>query len=309
METLKILVTGVNGQLGYDVMRELISQGHEVIGSGRSRKYKHLKIDSNFYRYIQMDITNQNKVEYILKKIRPAAIIHCAAWTAVDEAEELTNHEIVYKTNVIGTEYLAKVCNDIGAKILFISTDYVFDGNGTEPWNPENSEPNPQNKYGESKFLGEQAVANATKRFFVVRVSWVFGINGKNFVKTMLNVGKSNNIVKVVDDQIGRPTYTPDLAHLLAEMILSDRYGYYHASNEGEYISWYEFTKEIYRYSKLDTKIIPISTSDYGSTKAKRPKNSRLNNSKISENGFTFLPNWKDAIERYIKELTLQEGE
>lgn len=284
---MKVLVTGVKGQLGHDVVIELNKRNHVAIG-----------VDIE-----EMDITDFSAVEKVIKAERPDAVIHCAAWTAVDAAEEKENREKVFAINSDGTENIAKVCKEINAKMLYISTDYVFDGQGETPLKPDDKNYAPLNVYGESKLKGELAVYKTLDKFFIVRIAWVFGISGKNFIKTMLNVAKTHDTVRVVNDQIGTPTYTFDLARLLVDMIETEKYGYYHATNEGGYISWYDFTKEIYRQAGLNVKVIPVSTAEYGLSKAKRPFNSRLDKSKLKESGFTPLPDWKDAVRRYLKEL------
>lgn len=282
---MKVLVTGVNGQLGYDVVNELKKRNHIAVG-----------VD-----IAEMDITNKKDVETVIGDVNPDAVIHCAAWTAVDLAED--NEDKVMNVNANGTENIALVCKKNNIKMMYISTDYVFDGQGEKPWEPDCKDYKPLNVYGKSKLAGELAVSNNLSRYFIVRIAWVFGKNGKNFIKTMLNVGKTHPEVKVVNDQIGTPTYTYDLARLLVDMIETDKYGYYHATNEGGYISWYEFTKEIYKQAGLNTKIIPVTTKEYGLSKAKRPFNSRLDKTKLVENGFMPLPNWQDALNRYLKEI------
>ena len=291
---MKVFVTGVNGQLGHDVMIELAKRGHEGIGSDLLPK-------DNEPSYVPLDITNSGDVQKTIQQIQPDAVVHCAAWTAVDLAED--NEEKVRKVNVDGTRNIAEVCKEIGAKMLYLSTDYVFDGQGTEPWKPDCKDYKPLNIYGRSKLDGELTVSGILEKYFIVRIAWVFGLNGKNFIKTMLNVGKTHDTVRVVNDQIGTPTYTYDLSRLLVDMIETEKYGYYHATNEGGYISWYDFTCEIYKQAGLNTKVIPVSTAEYGLSKAKRPFNSRLDKSKLIENGFQPLPDWKDAVRRYLKEI------
>ncbi len=302
---MKILVTGVNGQLGHDVVNEAVRCGHEVIGSDITDSYNGIEEHSAVAHtaYVRMDITDSVTVADILQNISPDVVIHCAAWTAVDMAEEENYRQTVYDVNYHGTENIALACKKIHAKLIYISTDYVFDGTGTQPWKADCKHFAPQNVYGDSKLQGELAVSSLLDNYFIVRIAWVFGINGKNFVRTMLNVGKKFDTVKVVNDQIGTPTYTFDLARLLIAMCSSDRYGYYHATNEGGYISWYDFTCEIYRQANYPTKVIPVTTEEYGLAKARRPKNSRLDRSKLTENGFTALPHWKDAVSRYMKEI------
>ncbi len=284
---MRILVTGVKGQLGFDVVNELTKRGHEAIG-----------VD-----IAEMDITDKNSVDTVISRVQPQAVIHCAAWTAVDAAEDEENISKVRAVNATGTQNIADACKKIDAKMMYISTDYVFDGQGTTPWQPDCKDYKPLNVYGQTKLEGELAVANTLTKYFIVRIAWVFGVNGKNFIKTMLNVGKTHDTVRVVNDQIGTPTYTYDLARLLVDMIETDKYGYYHATNEGGYISWYDFTKEIYRQAGYTTKVIPVSTQEYGLSKAARPFNSRLDKSKLIENGFKPLPTWQDALARYLKEI------
>ena len=280
-----VLVTGVKGQLGFDVVNELTKRGHEAVG-----------VD-----IAEMDITDKLSVDTVISSVRPQAVIHCAAWTAVDAAED--NEDKVRAVNATGTKYIAEACKDVGAKLMYISTDYVFDGQGSEPWQPDCKDYRPLNVYGKTKLEGELAVAGTLEKYFIVRIAWVFGVNGKNFIKTMLSVGKTHDTVRVVNDQIGTPTYTFDLARLLVDMIETDKYGYYHATNEGGYISWYDFTKEIYRQAGYATKVIPVSTQEYGLSKAARPFNSRLDKSKLIEKGFKPLPTWQDALARYLKEI------
>lgn len=299
---MKVFVTGINGQVGYEVANILAARGHCACGSGRSEQYRGLKLDERV-KYVPLDIADRSAVEAVIGEFRPDAVIHCAAWTAVDAAESPENLEAVRAVNVRGTENLAKACNACGAKMLYLSTDYVFDGTGTEPWKADDRNYAPLNVYGQSKLDGELALAACTSRFFVVRTAWVFGANGNNFVKTMLRVGKTHEQVRVVCDQVGTPTYAKDLARLLADMIETEKYGYYHATNEGGYISWYEFCKEIYRQSGLNTEVIPVTTAEYGLSAAARPFNSRLDKSKLEENGFLPLPLWQDALTRYLEEI------
>lgn len=290
-----IFVTGVCGQLGYDVMNELKKRGIDCIGSDIIEKS-----DDN---YVQLDITDKTAVDKALSEIHPNAVIHCAAWTAVDAAEDEENKAKVYAVNVIGTRNIAEVCKNLDCKMIYISTDYVFNGQGTEPWSADCKEFAPLNYYGQTKLEGEKAVAELLKKFFIVRIAWVFGLNGKNFIKTMINVGKKYDTVRVVSDQIGTPTYTYDLARLLVDMVQTEKFGYYHATNEGGFISWYDFCCEIYKQYGLDTKVIPVSTAEYGMSKAARPFNSRLDKSKLIEVGFTPLPDWRNAVMRYIKQI------
>lgn len=284
---MKVFVTGVRGQLGYDVVNECKKRGYEVIG-----------VDIE-----EMDITDANAVERVITAACPDVVVHCAAWTAVDAAEEAENIPKVRAVNAIGTQNIANVCKILGCKLIYISTDYVFDGQGTKPWVPDQKDYRPLNVYGQTKLEGELAVADTLEKYFIVRIAWVFGLNGKNFIKTMLSVGKKYDTVRVVNDQIGTPTYTYDLARLLVDMAKTEKYGYYHATNEGGYISWYEFACEIFRQAGYPTKVIPVTTQEYGLSKAKRPFNSRLDKSKLVENGFTPLPDWKDALGRYLKEI------
>ncbi len=296
---MKVFVTGVRGQLGYDVMNELGKRGHEAIGSDIQIKEK-ITLP---YQYVQLDITDAQAVSKVIAEIKPAAVIHCAAWTAVDAAEEEENKAKVFAINVDGTKNITEACKKLDCKMMYISTDYVFNGQGTEPWQPDCNEYAPLNVYGESKLQGELAVAKALEKYFIVRIAWVFGKNGNNFIKTMLNVGKKFDTLRVVNDQIGTPTYTFDLAKLLVDMIETEKYGYYHATNEGSYISWYDFACEIFKQAGYATKVVPVTTEEYGLSKAKRPFNSRLDKSKLIEKGFEPLPDWKDALRRYLKEI------
>ena len=291
---MKVFVTGVGGQLGYDVMNELKRREHEAFGS-----------DITDSADIQLDITDKTAVERVLTEINPDAVIHCAAWTAVDAAEDEENKEKVYAVNVTGTRNIAEVCKKNNCKMIYISTDYVFNGQGTEPWQADCKDFAPLNYYGQTKLEGELAVAELLEKFFIVRIAWVFGLNGKNFIKTMINVGKEYDTVRVVNDQIGTPTYTYDLARLLVDMVETDKYGYYHATNEGGYISWYDFCCEFYKQYGLTTNVIPVTTEEYGLSKAARPFNSRLDKSKLKEMGFKPLPTWQDAVKRYLEEANL----
>lgn len=301
---MKIFVTGVNGQLGHDVMNELSSRGHEGVGSDLAPLYSGIADGTAVTRmpYVSLDITDASAVKRVLEEVHPDAVVHCAAWTAVDMAEDDENVAKVRAVNAGGTQNIADICKELDCKMLYLSTDYVFDGQGTEPWQPDCKEYKPLNVYGQTKLEGELAVSGTLDKYFIVRIAWVFGKNGKNFVKTMLNVGKTHDTVRVVNDQIGTPTYTFDLARLLVDMIESDKYGYYHATNEGGYISWYDFTCEIYRQAGYTTKVVPVTTAEYGLSQAKRPFNSRLDKSKLIANGFKPLPDWKDALRRYLKE-------
>lgn len=301
---MKVFVSGVNGQLGHDVINELARRGHEGIGSDLKETYSGVQDNSAVTTapYFALDITIKEDVERVIEEIKPDAIIHCAAWTNVDGAEAEENKPLVYKINVKGTRNIAEAAKHTNSKLLYLSTDYIFDGQGTEPWKPDEKNFKPLNYYGETKLGGELAVAGLEK-FFIVRIAWVFGLNGKNFIKTMINVGKTHDEVRVVNDQIGTPTYTIDLARLLVDMIETEKYGYYHATNEGGYISWYDFAKEIYRQAGMNTKVIPVSTEEYGLSIATRPFNSRLDKNKLIEKGFKPLPDWKDAVVRYLKEM------
>ena len=305
---MKVFVTGVGGQLGHDVMNELNVRGHAGVGSDIAPAYSGIQDGSAVCSmpYVQLDITDSAAVHRVLEDVRPDAVIHCAAWTAVDAAEDAENRDKVWAINEGGTRNIAEACRALGCKMMYISTDYVFDGQGAAPWQPDCKAYAPLNVYGETKLGGEKAVSALVEKFFIVRIAWVFGLNGKNFIKTMLNVGKTHDEVRVVNDQIGTPTYTYDLARLLVDMAETDKYGYYHATNEGGYISWYDFTCEIYRQAGLSTKVTPVSTAEYGLSKAARPFNSRLDKSKLTENGFTPLPTWQDALSRYLKELEEQ---
>ena len=300
---MKIFVTGVAGQLGHDVMNELKKRGYEGIGSDVAAEYAGIQDGSAVTKmaYVSLDITDKAAVEKILEEIQPDVVVHCAAWTAVDMAEDDDKVAKVRAVNAGGTENIALVCRKLDCKMVYISTDYVFDGQGETPWDPDCKDYKPMNVYGQTKLEGELAVSRNLEKYFIVRIAWVFGVNGKNFIKTMLNVGKTHDTVRVVKDQIGTPTYTYDLARLLIDMVETDKYGYYHATNEGGYISWYDFTCEIYRQAGYDTKVIPVTTEEYGMSKAARPFNSRLDRSKLVKNGFTPLPTWQDALSRYLK--------
>lgn len=297
---MKVFVTGVGGQLGHDVINELTSRGYEAIGSDV------VDMVASGVPYVALDITDAKAVERVITEIRPDAVVHCAAWTAVDAAEDADKQEKVKAINVDGTQNIANAAKMVDAKMVYISTDYVFAGQGTAPWEPDCKEYAPLNVYGQTKLGGELAVSSTLEKYFIVRIAWVFGLNGGNFIKTMLQVGKSHPQVRVVNDQIGTPTYTYDLARLLVDMIESEKYGYYHATNEGGYISWYDFTKEIYRQAGMDTEVLPVTTEEYGLSKAARPFNSRLDKKKLTDNGFVPLPDWKDALQRYLQELEKQ---
>lgn len=311
---MKIFVTGVGGQLGHDVMNELAERGYEGVGSDIQPEYSGVQDGSAVCSmpYMPMDITDKASVESILTEIKPDVVIHCAAWTAVDLAEDEDKKDKVHLVNAVGTQNIADICKKIDAKMVYISTDYVFNGQGETPWKPDCKDYAPLSVYGSTKLEGELAVANTLDKYFIVRIAWVFGKNGKNFIKTMLNVGKTHDKLTVVSDQIGTPTYTFDLARLLIDMVETDKYGYYHATNEGGYISWYDFTKEIFRqavelghteYNEERLTVAPVTTAEYGVSKAARPFNSRLDKSKLVDNGFTPLPAWQDALHRYLEEI------
>ena len=310
---MKVLVTGVAGQLGHDVMNELAKRGYEGIGSDIAESYNGIQDGTPVVSmpYVQMDITDKASVEKVLTEVNADAVIHCAAWTAVDLAEDEDKKDKVHAVNAEGTKNIAEVCKKLDSKMVYTSTDYVFNGQGEEPWQPDCKDYQPLNVYGQSKLDGELAVSETLDKYFIVRIAWVFGKNGNNFIKTMLKVGKNHDKLRVVNDQIGTPTYTFDLARLLVDMIETDKYGYYHATNEGGYISWYDFTKEIFRqaveqghteYGEDRITVDPVTTAEYGVSKAARPFNSRL-----VENGFTPLPTWQDALGRYLKELNIDE--
>ncbi len=302
---MKFFVTGVAGQLGHDVMNELAKRGYEGVGSDIAPQYSGVEDGSSVTAmpYIGMDITDAKAVRETILSVKPDVVVHCAAWTAVDLAEDEDKKEKVYAINVKGTQNIADVCKELDCKVIYISTDYVFNGQGTEPWQPDCKDYQPLNVYGKTKLEGELAISNTVSKYFIVRIAWVFGLNGKNFIKTMLSVGKTHDEVRVVNDQIGTPTYTYDLSRLLVDMAETDKYGYYHATNEGGYISWYDFTCEIYKQAGLSTKVTPVTTAEYGVSKAARPFNSRLDKSKLTENGFKPLPTWQDALSRYLKEI------
>lgn len=311
---MKVLVTGVGGQLGHDVMNELAERGYEGVGSDIKEVYSGIQDGTavTTMPYVQMDITDAESVARVMREVKPDVMVHCAAWTAVDLAEDEDKQATVRAINAGGTENIAKMCKELDCKMVYLSTDYVFDGQGTEPWQPDCKEYKPLNVYGQTKLEGELAVSETLEKYFIVRIAWVFGKNGKNFIKTMLNVGKTHDKLTVVNDQIGTPTYTYDLARLLVDMIETEKYGYYHATNEGGYISWYDFTKEIFRqavelgheeYSEECLSVVPVTTEEYGVSKAARPFNSRLDKNKLVQNGFEPLPTWQDALGRYLKEL------
>ena len=304
---MKVLVTGVGGQLGHDVMNELEKRGYEGIGTDLAESYAGIQDGSavTVMPYVQLDITDREAVSRIIAELKPDAVIHCAAWTNVDGAEDPEKQPLVHKINAEGTRHIAEAAKAVDAKMLYLSTDYVFDGQGDRPWEPDDKCYAPLNVYGQSKLDGELAVAGTLTKFFIVRIAWVFGLNGKNFIKTMINVGKTHDTVRVVNDQIGTPTYTLDLSRLLVDMIETEKYGYYHATNEGGFISWYDFCCEFYRQYGLATKVIPVTTKEYGLSVAARPFNSRLDKKKLVEAGFKPLPAWQDAVSRYLKEAAL----
>ena len=302
---MKIFVTGVAGQLGHDVMNELARRGHQGVGSDLAPAYSGIE-DGSYVTgapYVSIDITDEQAVAQTLQAVRPDAVIHCAAWTAVDAAEDDDKRDKVYAINVSGTEHVARACKALDCKMMYISTDYVFNGQGDTPWEPDCQDYAPLSVYGQTKLEGELAVSGLLRKFFIVRIAWVFGLNGKNFVKTMLNLSQRFSSLRVVSDQIGTPTYTLDLARLLVDMIETDCYGYYHATNEGGYISWYDFACEIFRQAGRQVQVTPVTTAEYGLSKAVRPFNSRLDKRKLAENGFTPLPPWQDALARYLKEI------
>ena len=302
---MNVFVTGVGGQLGHDVMNELHKRGYEGVGSDIAPQYSGVADGSavTVMPYVPMDITNAQMVEQVLTQVNPDVVIHCAAWTAVDLAEDEDKQEKVRAINVGGTQNIANVCKKLNCKMVYISTDYVFNGQGQEPWDPDCKDYAPLNVYGQTKLDGELAVSNTLEKFFIIRIAWVFGLNGNNFIKTMLNVGKKYETLRVVNDQVGTPTYTLDLSRLLVDMIETEKYGYYHATNEGGYISWYEFAREIFRQAGYTNTVVPVTTAEYGLSKAARPFNSRLDKRKLVEAGFQPLPTWQDALARYLKEI------
>ena len=306
---MKYLVTGVGGQLGHDVVNEAVKRGYEAVGSDLAPGYRGIMDGSavTLAPYVQLDITDAEAVRRVFEEVRPDVVVHCAAWTAVDAAEDEENRAKVYAINADGTRNIAEAARSVDAKMVYLSTDYVFDGQGTRPWEPDCPDYSPLNVYGQSKLEGELAVREVLQKYFIVRIAWVFGLNGKNFIRTMLQVGKTHDTVRVVKDQIGTPTYTLDLARLLVDMTETDRYGTYHATNAecepGGYISWYDFTVEIYRQAGLKTRILPVTTEEYGLRRAARPFNSRLDKNKLEQAGFTPLPDWKDALHRYLLEI------
>ena len=300
---MKVFVTGVAGQLGHDVVNELAKRGYEVVGTDLAAEYAGVQDGSAVTTapYVALDITDKVSVERVLEAQKPDVVVHCAAWTAVDLAEDEDKKAKVHAINADGTRNIAEVSKVLDCKMVYISTDYVFNGQGTTPWQPDCKDYAPLNVYGQSKLDGELAVSSILDKYFIVRIAWVFGLNGKNFIKTMLSVGKKYDTVRVVNDQIGTPTYTYDLARLLVDMIETDKYGYYHVTNEGGYISWYDFTCEIFKQAGYTTKVVPVTTEEYGVSKAARPFNSRLDKSKLVEQGFEPLPTWQDALHRYLQ--------
>lgn len=302
---MKVFVTGVAGQLGHDVMNELARRGHEGIGSDISSEYSGMQDKTAVTRmpYVSLDITDADAVERVMDEVCPDAVVHCAAWTAVDLAEDEDKVEKVRAINAGGTKNIVRACKKLDGKMIYLSTDYVFDGQGSEAWQPDCKDYKPLNVYGQTKLEGELSVSENLEKFFIVRIAWVFGLNGKNFIKTMLDIGKKHDTLRVVNDQIGTPTYTYDLARLLVDMLETDKYGYYHATNEGGYISWYEFACEIFKKAGYATRVVPVTTEEYGISKAARPFNSRLSKAKLVEAGFEPLPTWQDALGRYLAEI------
>ena len=300
---MRVFVTGVGGQLGHDVMNELHKRGHEGIGSDIAPQYSGAQDGSavTTMPYIQLDITDAAAVSRVLREVKPDAVVHCAAWTAVDAAEDAENQPKVRAINAEGTANIAEVCKELDCKMVYISTDYVFNGQGETPWQPDCEDYAPLNFYGQTKLEGELAVSSRLEKYFIVRIAWVFGLNGKNFIKTMLKLGETHDTLRVVNDQIGTPTYTLDLSRLLVDMIETEKYGYYHATNEGGYISWYDFACAIFKTAGMHVNVLPVTTAEYGESKAKRPFNSRLDKSKLTDNGFQPLPAWQDALERYME--------
>ena len=300
---MKVFVTGVGGQLGHDVMNELHKRGHEGVGSDIAPQYSGAQDGSavTTMPYIQLDITDASAVSRVLREVKPDAVVHCAAWTAVDAAEDEENQPKVRAINASGTANIADVCKELDCKMVYISTDYVFNGQGETLWQPDCKDYAPLNFYGQTKLEGELAVSSRLEKYFIVRIAWVFGLNGKNFIKTMLKLGETHDTLRVVNDQIGTPTYTIDLSRLLVDMIETDKYGYYHATNEGGYISWYDFACAIFKAAGMNVNVLPVTTAGYGESKAKRPFNSRLDKSKLTDSGFQPLPDWQDALERYME--------
>ena len=299
---MRVFVTGVGGQLGHDVMNELHKRGHKGIGSDIAPQYSGAQDGSavTTMPYVPLDITDAAAVSRVLREVKPDAVVHCAAWTAVDAAEDMENQSKVRTINAEGTANIAEVCKELDCKMVYISTDYVFNGQGETPWQPDCKDYAPLNFYGQTKLEGELAVSSRLEKYFIVRIAWVFGLNGKNFIKTMLKLGETHDTLRVVNDQIGTPTYTLDLSCLLVDMIETEKYGYYHATNEGGYISWYDFARAIFKAAGMNVNVLPVTTAEYGESKAKRPFNSRLDKSKLTANGFRLLPDWQDALERYV---------
>ena len=300
---MRVFVTGVGGQLGHDVMNELHKRGHEGIGSDIAPQYSGAQDGSavTVMPYMPLDITDAAAVSRVLREVKPDAVVHCAAWTAVDAAEDMENQSRVHAINAEGTANIAEVCKELDCKMVYISTDYVFNGQGETPWQPDCKDYAPLNFYGQTKLEGELAVSSRLEKYFIVRIAWVFGLNGKNFIKTMLKLGETHDTLRVVNDQIGTPTYTLDMSRLLVDMIETERYGYYHATNEGGYISWYDFARAIFKAAGMNVNVLPVTTAEYGESKAKRPFNSRLDKSKLTDSGFQPLPDWQDALERYME--------
>ena len=303
-DSVKVLVTGSGGQLGCDCLKELAARRYVALGTDVKNVVQDSSVLDN-RSFVQLDVTDYDDVKRIVEDFHPDAVVHCAAWTAVDDAESEENRDKVDRINRLGASHIAEAAKKVDAKMVYISTDYVFDGSGERPWNPDGERYSPLNVYGWSKLDGELAVSGVLSKFFIVRTAWLFGLNGNNFVKTMINVGKKRDVVRVVKDQIGSPTYTRDLARLLVDMIESEKYGRYHATNEGGYVSWYEFCREIYKQYGLETRVLPVTTAEYGLSKAARPLNSRLEKKKLVESGFTPLPLWTDALSRYLREARL----
>ena len=302
---MKVFVTGAAGQLGHDVMNELYKRGHEGIGSDLKPEYVGVQDGSPVTRmpYVSLDITDEEAVHRVIRELAPDAIVHCAAWTAVDAAEDPVNIPKVRRINATATTFIAEAAKEADAKMIYLSTDYVFDGQGTKPWDPDCRDYAPLNVYGRSKLAGELAVSSTLEKYFIVRIAWVFGLSGQNFIKTMLRLSETHDTLRVVMDQVGTPTYTYDLARLLVDMLETDKYGYYHATNEGGYISWYDFACEIFRQAGRDVTVIPVTTEEYGKSVAARPMNSRLDRRKLQKMGFEPLPVWQDALARYLKEI------
>ena len=302
---MKVFVTGVGGQLGHDLINELTSRNIECIGYDLAESYSGIMDGSAAVSapYVSLDITDREAVMKTVAEIKPDVVMHCAAWTAVDAAEDDDKKDIVFKVNATGTENIADACKKNDSVMLYLSTDYVFDGKGEKPWDPDCTDYAPLSVYGLSKLRGEEAVRERLKKYFIVRIAWVFGLNGKNFIRTMLKLSETRDELNVVCDQIGTPTYTYDLARLLVDMILTDKFGTYHATNEGGYISWADFAEAIMKEAGRSTKINRVTTEEYGVSKAARPFNSRLDKSKLTANGFTPLPDWRDALKRYLKEM------